>query len=121
MIVNNQAYFDFLHGEVRDIQRFMKKHEAPLRHYDGKPRHVRETPRSYDGKNLRELVVLNVGMGDCAWSNCRMCGLSTRAESLNEESVLVGHSSGCAFLVRWIGETKVKVKKVWDLKKLNKI
>ena len=87
-MVNNQAYLDFLDGEVRDIQRFMKKHEAPLRCYDSKPRHVREAPRNYDGKSLRELVVLNVGMSDCAWSNCRMCGLSTRAEALSEESVL---------------------------------
>lgn len=91
MVVNQEAqmqYLNHLHGELRRHQKYMKQHEAPFRHYEGKPRHVREAPRSYDGKNLRELVVLNVGMSDCAWSNCRMCGLSTRAESLGEEGVL---------------------------------
>jgi hypothetical protein len=31
---------------------------------------------------------------------------------LNEESVLIGHSAGCAFLVRWLEDTKKKVKKL---------
>jgi predicted alpha/beta hydrolase family esterase len=31
---------------------------------------------------------------------------------INEDSVLIGHSCGCAFLVRWLGETKKKVKKL---------
>ncbi len=31
---------------------------------------------------------------------------------INEESILVGHSCGCAFLVRWLGETKNKIKKL---------
>lgn len=30
----------------------------------------------------------------------------------DEDSVLIGHSCGCAFLVRWLGETKRKVKKL---------
>jgi leucyl-tRNA synthetase len=35
-------------------------------------------------------------------------------EKLNvgENSVLMGHSCGCAFLVRWLGETKKKIKKL---------
>jgi predicted alpha/beta hydrolase family esterase len=32
--------------------------------------------------------------------------------SLNEETIFVGHSSGGGFLVRWLGETKRKVKKL---------
>ncbi len=78
MVVNNQTkeaqmqYLNHLHEALRGHQRYMKQHEAPLRVYGGKPRHVREAPRNYNGKNLRELVVLNVGMSDCAWSNCRM-------------------------------------------------
>ena len=32
--------------------------------------------------------------------------------SINENSVLVGHSGSCAFLVRWLGETKRKVRKL---------
>ena len=32
--------------------------------------------------------------------------------AVNEKSVLVGHSCGCAFLVRWLGDTKTKVKKL---------
>lgn len=32
--------------------------------------------------------------------------------SVTENSVLVGHSAGCAFLVRWLGETKRKIKKL---------
>ncbi|MEK6846684.1 MAG: alpha/beta hydrolase [Nanoarchaeota archaeon] len=32
--------------------------------------------------------------------------------NVNEESVLVGHSCGCSFLVRWLGDTKKKVKKL---------
>ena len=31
---------------------------------------------------------------------------------INEEDILVGHSGGCAFLVRWLGETKKKIKKL---------
>ncbi len=31
---------------------------------------------------------------------------------VSEETVLVGHSCGCAFLVRWLGETKQKIKKL---------
>ncbi len=31
---------------------------------------------------------------------------------VNKESVLIGHSCGCAFLVRWLGETKQKVAKL---------
>jgi len=30
----------------------------------------------------------------------------------DEDSVLIGHSCGCAFLVRWLGETKKKIKKL---------
>jgi len=29
-----------------------------------------------------------------------------------DNSVLIGHSCGCAFLVRWLGETKQKIKKL---------
>ena len=32
--------------------------------------------------------------------------------SINEESVLVGHSCGSSFLVRWLGETETRVKKL---------
>lgn len=31
---------------------------------------------------------------------------------VNENSILVGHSCGCAFLVRWLGESKQKVRKL---------
>ena len=31
---------------------------------------------------------------------------------INENSVLIGHSCGCAFLVRWLGETKQKINKL---------
>jgi uncharacterized protein len=31
---------------------------------------------------------------------------------VNENAVLIGHSCGCAFLVRWLGETKQKVDKL---------
>src|SRR3989344_4186995 len=31
---------------------------------------------------------------------------------VTESTVLVGHSCGCAFLVRWLGETKQKIKKL---------
>ncbi len=31
---------------------------------------------------------------------------------VNENTVLVGHSGGCAFLVRWLGNSKQKVKKL---------
>ena len=31
---------------------------------------------------------------------------------VNENTILVGHSCGCAFLVRWLGETKQKVDKL---------
>ncbi|MAG02615.1 hypothetical protein CMI42_04720 [Candidatus Pacearchaeota archaeon] len=32
--------------------------------------------------------------------------------NVNENSVLVGHSCGCAFLVRWLGEFEKRVKKL---------
>lgn len=31
---------------------------------------------------------------------------------VSENTILVGHSCGCAFLVRWLGETKQKIKKL---------
>jgi len=31
---------------------------------------------------------------------------------VNENSVLIGHSCGCAFLVRWLGESKKRIKKL---------
>lgn len=31
---------------------------------------------------------------------------------VNEHSILIGHSCGCAFLVRWLGETKQKIHKL---------
>ena len=31
---------------------------------------------------------------------------------VNKETILIGHSCGCAFLVRWLGETKKKIKKL---------
>jgi len=31
---------------------------------------------------------------------------------VNENTVLVGHSCGCAFLVRWLGESKKKIHKL---------
>lgn len=31
---------------------------------------------------------------------------------VDEDAVLVGHSCGCAFLVRWLGDSKKKVKKL---------
>ena len=32
--------------------------------------------------------------------------------AVNENTILVGHSCGCAFLVRWLGETKTKIFKL---------
>ena len=31
---------------------------------------------------------------------------------VDENTILIGHSAGCAFLVRWLGESKQKVKKL---------
>jgi len=31
---------------------------------------------------------------------------------VNENTILIGHSCGCAFLVRWLGETKQKISKL---------
>jgi len=31
---------------------------------------------------------------------------------VTKDTVLIGHSGGCAFLVRWLGETKQKIKKL---------
>jgi hypothetical protein len=31
---------------------------------------------------------------------------------VTENSILIGHSCGCAFLVRWLGDTKQKIKKL---------
>jgi predicted alpha/beta hydrolase family esterase len=33
-------------------------------------------------------------------------------QGISENTILVGHSCGCAFLVRWLGETKQKVNKL---------
>ena len=32
--------------------------------------------------------------------------------SVVENTILVGHSCGCAFLVRWLGESKLKIRKL---------
>ena len=31
---------------------------------------------------------------------------------VNEDTILIGHSCGCAFLVRWLGESKQKINKL---------
>ena len=31
---------------------------------------------------------------------------------ITEDTILIGHSCGCAFLVRWLGETKQQIKKL---------
>lgn len=31
---------------------------------------------------------------------------------VNENTILIGHSCGCSFLVRWLGESKQKIKKL---------
>jgi predicted alpha/beta hydrolase family esterase len=31
---------------------------------------------------------------------------------VNEDTILIGHSCGCAFLVRWLGETETKIAKL---------
>lgn len=31
---------------------------------------------------------------------------------INENTILIGHSCGCAFLVRWLGESKKKIKEL---------
>ncbi len=43
---------------------------------------------------------------------------------VGEDTILVGHSCGCAFLVRWLGETKKKILKLilvapWKIPKKN--
>ena len=43
---------------------------------------------------------------------------------VSENTILIGHSCGCAFLVRWLGESKKKVKKLilvapWKIPKEN--
>ncbi|MFA5936906.1 MAG: alpha/beta hydrolase [Candidatus Paceibacterota bacterium] len=43
---------------------------------------------------------------------------------VSENTILVGHSCGCAFLVRWLGESKQKIKKLilvapWKILKAN--
>ncbi|MFC1514903.1 hypothetical protein ACFL5X_03280 [Candidatus Omnitrophota bacterium] len=83
-----KSEIDILSARIRQLQRNMKLCQAPLRRYAGSPRHVREATRHYDKRKIRELVILNVGMNDCPWRNCRMCGLSTRAEKLSERQLL---------------------------------
>lgn len=43
---------------------------------------------------------------------------------VSENTILIGHSCGCAFLVRWLGESKQKIKKLilvapWKIPKVN--
>ena len=43
---------------------------------------------------------------------------------ITENTILIGHSCGCAFLVRWLGETKQKIRKLilvapWKIPKRN--
>lgn len=33
-------------------------------------------------------------------------------ENINENTILIGHSCGCAFLVRWLGDSKRKIKQL---------
>lgn len=86
-MVINIGLLDTLHIMLRGIQEYMKKYEAPQRHYYGKPRHMRKAARHYNGNLLEEAVILNFGMKDCCWGRCRMCGLSTRAEAVTEDAV----------------------------------
>ena len=38
--------------------------------------------------------------------------LEFEKQNINEESTLIGHSCGCAFLVRWLGDSKRKIDKL---------
>jgi len=45
---------------------------------------------------------------------------------VSEDTILVGHSCGCAFLVRWLGESKKKITKLilvapWKIPKANDV
>ncbi len=46
--------------------------------------------------------------------NCEYAEWKTEFEKyrVDEDSVLIGHSRGCAFLVRWLGETKISIAKL---------
>ena len=33
-------------------------------------------------------------------------------QNINENTILIGHSCGCAFLVRWLGDTKRRINKL---------
>lgn len=35
-----------------------------------------------------------------------------KKHEVNENTILIGHSCGCAFLVRWLGETKKEIQKL---------
>ena len=79
---------DILNSTLRKMQLMIKGKKAVERRYNGGPRHVMWAMRHYDGLIMKELVLLNVGMKSCMWNNCRMCGLSTKAEELTENQVI---------------------------------
>ncbi len=87
-MTEKSMYLDILNNTIRQLQRSIKMNDAPIRAYNRGPRHIRTAVRHYNGEEIRELVVLNVGFDSCAWNNCRMCGLSTKAEKLTEDMLM---------------------------------
>lgn len=47
------------------------------------------------------------------WSpNYERFAAAFEKQEINEDTILIGHSYGCAFLVRWLGETNKRIKKL---------
>jgi predicted alpha/beta hydrolase family esterase len=93
-----------VHGCPSNIERAQ---EEKTRTYD---KHwIPWLKQSLSEKNIQALVPL---MPKPWYPNYKSWKKEFDKLDIDKEDVLIGHSCGCAFLVRWLGETKNSVKKL---------
>jgi len=93
-----------VHGCPSDIE---KAQEEKTRTYD---KHwIPWLTKKLSEKNIQTLVPL---MPEPWYPNYSNWKKEFNKLKVNKEDILIGHSCGCAFLVRWLGETKKHVKKL---------
>ena len=83
--------------------------------YFGKHGFYNPTKKNIRAINIEELNKIKkekINLRALGYNKLLGKGNIDRKLIVNVDTILIGHSCGCAFLVRWLGETKRKVKKL---------